>query len=142
MEHKFNSTAVDQKLAESGQHSASRAAVSNYRIGSISNDNFACMPPDQIDLRIRGKLIVDCPMDLNPGQIALTAAFSSSLSLSTGTGRSRPSGVITRRRRSAPITPTQRPQPMHNPAWTISSVVRTLAVNSSPGHVFRSEELA
>jgi hypothetical protein len=110
MEHKFDRL-LSIKTGRERQHSASRAA---YRIiGSAAYPRQFRLFPDQIDLRT--KVIVDCPMDLNPGQIALTAAFSSSLS----PGRMRGRCVLRCHhptKATAPITPTQRPQPMHNPA--------------------------
>ena len=66
MQHEFYPMAVEKKLAQSGQHPASRAAEANRGVGGISNQDFARGSPDQIGLDIRAKFIFGCPVDLKP----------------------------------------------------------------------------
>src|SRR5262245_28847706 len=66
MEHKFDPAAFEKKLTQGGQHTAGGATEADCRVGSISNQDFARRPPDQIGLSIRPKLVFDCPVDLKP----------------------------------------------------------------------------
>ena len=134
MEHEFDPAAFKKKLAESGEHPASRAAEADGRIGSISNEDFVRRSPDQIDLSIRAKRVFGCAVDLKPWADRVDQSV---LSLAQAIDRHGSLASLRRHDGTEAVgsdhTDT-RPQPMHNPAWTISSVVRTLVVKISLAH--------